>query len=624
MKNRSFSKRLSRRIILIVALVFIAGLLVVGIVSNKIIAEEAEQSTSAILHGTISDFELPLNEVEISTRTVASLMLNVKDVATAETILQKTVEMDSLICGGSVMIPTEEGPGVIYSYLDSNGVLQNFRQTGGWSEDSWAVRCMNAAKRMRRPFWAPPYMAEGDRNMRVTAFCFPVFRAEGTDSILTGIVTAELSVEWMEERCESLRPYPNSMTTVVCGDQIIGITDSSIIRQIQKTVAENNDMKALQDDLKQGKDSLRRIWTGSKLSFVVYGPLHNGWMASIVCPYREVLARLSQMHVYLFFIGFLALILLYFVCRHTIKRMTLPITELSDAALRMAKGDFSAELPAIKSHDEMRHLRDSFIFMQNSITDYIQELKTTTAANERMESELNVARNIQMGMLRHDFPDNFHALLVPAKEVGGDLYDYVVRGNKLYFAVGDVSGKGVPASLMMAITRAALRFVASLDQPIDKMVSRINSSVADSNSDNMFVTLFFGCLNLDNGRLDFCNAGHNPILVIPAHGKAYFLKAKANLAIGLFDNFPYEAESVDLTPGTRLVAYTDGVNEAEKQDKTLYGNDRLLKWADSVKVHDLNVDEKDIVEDLYADVKQFADGNQQNDDITIMSLKYVK
>ena len=177
---------------------------------------------------------------------------------------------------------------------------------------------------------------------------------------------------------------------------------------------------------------------------------------------------------------------------------------------------------------------------------------------------------------------------------------------------------------MMAITRAALRFVASLDQPIDKMVSRINSSVADSNSDNMFVTLFFGCLNLDNGHLDFCNAGHNPILLIPAHGKAYFLKAKANLAIGLFDNFPYEAECVDLTPGTRLVAYTDGVNEAEKQDKSLYGNDRLLSWADSVKAHDLDVDEKDIVEDLYASVKEFTAGNQQNDDITIMSLKYVK
>ena len=624
MKNRSFSKKLSRRIILVVAFVFVVGLVVVGVVSSKIIAEEAEQSTRAILHGTISDFELPLNEVEIATRTVAALMMNAKNVEMVETILHRTVEVDSLICAGSVMIPTENGPGVIYSYLDSNGVLRSFRQSGGWADDSWACRCMEAANRLRRPFWAPPYKAEGDRQMQVTSFCFPVFRAEGDDSTLAGIVTSELSIDWMEKRCESLRPYANSLTTVACGDQIIGITDTALIRQIQKTMADNKDLSALQEDMKQGKDSLRRIRTGSKLSFVVYGPLHNGWMASIVCPYREVLARSSQMHVQLFIIGIFGLLILYFICRHTIKRMTLPITELSDAALRMAKGDFKAELPAIKSQDEMKHLRDSFIFMQNSITDYIQELKTTTAANERMESELNVARNIQMGMLRHDFPGNLHALLVPAKEVGGDLYDYVVRGNKLYFAVGDVSGKGVPASLMMAITRAALRFVASLDQPIDKMVSRINSSVADSNSDNMFVTLFFGCLNLDNGHLDFCNAGHNPILLIPAHGKAYFLKAKANLAIGLFDNFPYEAECVDLTPGTRLVAYTDGVNEAEKLDKSLYGNDRLLSWADSVKAHDLDVDEKDIVEDLYASVKEFTAGNQQNDDITIMSLKYVK
>jgi sigma-B regulation protein RsbU (phosphoserine phosphatase) len=258
--------------------------------------------------------------------------------------------------------------------------------------------------------------------------------------------------------------------------------------------------------------------------------------------------------------------------------------------------------------------------MQNSITDYIHELKTTTAANERMESELNVARNIQLGMLSRDFPDNLHAMLVPAKEVGGDLYDFVQRDRKLYFAVGDVSGKGVPASLMMAITRAALRFVSSIDQPINSIVSRINNSVTDSNSNNMFVTLFVGRIDLDSGHMEFCNAGHNPIIIIPPAGKPYFLKAKPNLAIGLYEDFPYEAESIDLAPRTRIVAYTDGINEAERTDKTLYGNDRLLAWADSAKARDLSLSEKDIVDDLYASVKDFVGDNQQNDDITILSL----
>ena len=620
MKNKSFSQRLSRKVILIVAIIFIIGLIVVGVTSNSLIAEEAEQSTRAILHGTISDFELPMNEVEISTRTVAALMVSTKEVDMAEQIIQQTVALDSLICAGSVMVPTEEGPAVLYSYEDSTGTVRSFRQRGGWAADSWVCRCIDAAQKYRRPFWAPPYMAEGERRQHVTAYCFPVFRSQGTDSTLIGIVTSELPIEWMEQRCEQLKPYDNSMTTVICGDKIIGITDTNIIAQIKKTVAQNEDLRALEEDLKKGKDSIRRFWSGSKLSFVVFGPLHNGWMVSITCPYREVLKRSSKMHVNLFIIGIIGLVLLYYVCRHTIKRMTRPITELSDAAIRMAKGDFQTPMPQIKSQDEMKHLRDSFIFMQNSITDYIHELKTTTAANERMESELNVARNIQLGMLSRDFPDNLHAMLVPAKEVGGDLYDFVQRDRKLYFAVGDVSGKGVPASLMMAITRAALRFVSSIDQPINSIVSRINNSVTDSNSNNMFVTLFVGRIDLDSGHMEFCNAGHNPIIIIPPAGKPYFLKAKPNLAIGLYEDFPYEAESIDLAPRTRIVAYTDGINEAERIDKTLYGNDRLLAWADSAKARDLSLSEKDIVDDLYASVKDFVGDNQQNDDITILSL----
>ena len=620
MKSKSFSKRLSRRVIIIVALIFIVGLIVVGITSNNLIAKESERSTQAILHSTISSFELPLNEVEISTRTVAALIETTEDADMAAAIIHGMVQEDTLICGGSVMIPSAQGPSVAYSYTDSIGETQDFRQTGGWADDSWATRAMNAAYKYKRPFWAPPYMAEGDRTMMVTAYCYPIFQVKGDDSVLAGIVTSELPIDWMERRCEELKPYPSSLTTVTCSDKIIGITDTVLIAQIKKAMSQNKDLQELQQDMKKGKDSLRRFWTGSKLSFVVFGPLHNGWMVSITCPYKEVLAVTSKMHINLILIGVFGLLMLYFISRQTIRNMTKPITQLSDAALHIAQGDFKTTLPEIKSQDEMKHLRDSFIYMQNSITDYINELKTTTAANERMESELNVARNIQMGMLCRDYPDNLHALLIPAKEVGGDLYDFVVRNRTLYFAVGDVSGKGVPASLMMAITRAALRFVANLDQPINSLVSRINNSVTDSNSNNMFVTLFVGRINLDNGHMDYCNAGHNPIIIIPPDGEAYYLKAKANLAIGIFEDFPYEAESIDLAHGTRIIAYTDGINEAERADKTLFGNDRLLAWAATPKARDLSLSEKDIVEDLYGTVKEFVGDNPQNDDITILSL----
>ncbi len=320
----------------------------------------------------------------------------------------------------------------------------------------------------------------------------------------------------------------------------------------------------------------------------------------------------------LLLVGIVGLFVLYFASRRAIRRMTRPITELSVSALNMAKGNFKANLPEITSKDEMLRLRDSFVYLQNSISDYIGQLKTTRSDNERMESELNVARTIQMGMLNTNFPPQLHALLTPAKEVGGDLYDFILKGDMLHFAVGDVSGKGVPASLVMSITRAMLHFVATLDLPLNESVSRINNSIADTNSNDMFVTLFIGRVNLKTLKMDYCNAGHNPPILIGPDGKPRFLPVKSNLAAGLLEQFPYEAESIDLEPGTRIVAYTDGVTEAENDKLKLYGEDRLM--ADIEKL-EADIDEKTVVEHIYRSVKSFTGGHPQSDDITIMSLK---
>ena len=619
-KTKSFARRLSWRVTLFVAIIFVAQLFVVGLTSNWIIAEEAARSTRHMLHGTISEIELPLGEVEIATYTVGALIAAMPDTDYASMVIKGTVEADSLICGSSVIYPTEKGARASMTYQDSNGVIHSYPVMGGWDDDSWVCRCLAYVDQFRGPFWVEPYQAEGIRNMRVTAYCYPIYRVTDGDSVLYAVVTSELPVDWMEHKCESLRPYPNSLTTIVCGNSIIGLHDSVLIAQIQAALAEDNELQELQEDMKRGVDSMRRIGSGTKLGYVVYGPLHNGWMASVVCRYKEVLYHSSLMHTALLVIGLIVIVILYFICRITIHRLTTPITQLSDAALRMAKGDLNTQLPEIKSGDEMMHLHDSFVYMQNSITEYIDELKTTTAANERMESELGVARNIQMGMLRTDFPDNVAALLVPAKEVGGDLYDFVQKGNYLYFTIGDVSGKGVPASLMMAITRAGLRFVAGMDQTMDKLLERVNVSVTDTNSNDMFVTLFMGRINLDTNRMEYCNAGHNPIIVVPPDGEPYFLKAKPNIAIGLFEDFVYEAESLDLAAGTRLILYTDGVNEAECADKSFFGNDRLLAWAKGDLVRNTATTDREVVDNLYQTVQEFIGENKQNDDITIMSI----
>lgn len=625
MGRKSFSNRLSWRIIGIVSVIIVVMLVVVAVVSHQLIADEATRATQHILHGTISDIEKPLSEVEVVTKTVAAHTLSMmgSDAGGADPMVQLvkyTVEGDSLVCGSYVIVPSCIGKLIYYGCELPGGDIA----AGSMVDDAMnspADMLVTTAEEKKDAFWIPPHKSLVDSGKMVASYCTPVY-VPGTEQ-LACIVVSDLGVDWMERKVEELRPYKNSMTTISCSeDCILGIKDTAIIAQIRKSFAEDKELAALGEDMRLGKDSIRRrIGKGRELSFVVYGPLHNGWMLSIVCQYRDVLRRSAQMNFNLMLIGLAGLVVLFFACRRTIRRLSQPITELSESALNIAKGNFNAKLPEIKSQDEMLHLRDSFMYMQNSIADYIEELKVTTRANERMESELNVARNIQMGMLCNDFPPQLYAVLHPAKEVGGDLYDFVLKGNTLYFAVGDVSGKGVPASLMMAITRASLRFVAGLNLPMEETMSRINNGVVDTNSNNMFVTLFVGRLDLTTGRLDYCNAGHNPIVVIPPDGDPYFLKAKPNLAIGLFADFPYKAESIDLKPGTRILAYTDGVNEAERADKSLYGNERLLAYAASETVRNGNTSEREVAEGLMESVKAFADGNAQNDDITIMSVK---
>ena len=247
-----------------------------------------------------------------------------------------------------------------------------------------------------------------------------------------------------------------------------------------------------------------------------------------------------------------------------------------------------------------------------------------------MESELNIARNIQSALLVKDFPkgvsldDNgnpvlhydIHAFLEPAKEVGGDLYDFRIKNDTLYFGIGDVSGKGVPAALVMGVTRAALRFISGLGLTMSEVAGRVNNIVAEGNSTGMFVTLFYGRIDMKTGKCLYCNAGHNPIVVKPANGEAYFLRSKPNIAVGLFPDFPYVSEEMQLHTGDKLLFYTDGVTEAEK---SLFGEDRLLEWANTSEAFIKGTSQQG-VDDLYATVKHFTEGNEPNDDITIMII----
>ena len=248
------------------------------------------------------------------------------------------------------------------------------------------------------------------------------------------------------------------------------------------------------------------------------------------------------------------------------------------------------------------------------------QLEEATAHRERIESELRIARDIQMSMVPNIFPDreglDIYASIEPAKEVGGDLYGYLLMGDELYVCLGDVSGKGVPASLFMAQATRLFRTLATQHMMPAEIATRMNRILSEDNEQGMFVTMFIGRIDLKEGSMDYCNAGHNPPFMSDEQG-GEFVDMLPNAPIGLWPDLDYDGERMENIKGRLMVVYTDGLNEAENRSQEQFGDDRLLEMLRSMK----DITAKEVVESLRAAVQAHRDGAEPNDDLTIMCLR---
>ena len=244
------------------------------------------------------------------------------------------------------------------------------------------------------------------------------------------------------------------------------------------------------------------------------------------------------------------------------------------------------------------------------------QLEETTSAKERIESELRIARDIQMSMVPHTFPErsdlDLYGLMNPAKEVGGDLYDFEIIDNQLYFCLGDVSGKGVPASLFMAQAIRLFRALAKQRRKPCDIATRLNNELSENNDNGMFVTMFIGEADLTTGHLYYCNAGHNPPLL-----DGEFIDVDSNAPIGLWPELDFVGEEVDCISGKLLFIYTDGLNEAENPAQEQFGDDQLQQMLQQMKSDSA----KQVVERFRQAVETHRNGAAPNDDLTMLAIR---
>ena len=361
--------------------------------------------------------------------------------------------------------------------------------------------------------------------------------------------------------------------------------------------------------------------------YMFYEPIEDtGWSMASVVPNIMVDAIAIGMGVGMIVLIAIALLVTRIVGRIIIKRATKPMTQLATSANEVAKGNFEAPLPDIKHNDEIRLLRDSFEGMQHSLTRYVSELKETTASKAAFEKELKVAHDIQMSMLPKIFPPypersdiDIYGMLTPAKEVGGDLFDFYIRDERLFFCIGDVSGKGVPASLVMATTHSLFRSVSSHLSDPQQIAETLNKILADGNETSMFVTAFIGVLDLATGCLHYCNAGHNPPLTMGREVR--LLDCEPNVVLGLMDGLTFQPQEIFLDPETTIFLFTDGLNEAEDATHAQFGDDRIFSQLEDLLAEGNNQPET-IVSRMSDAVHRFVDGAEQSDDLTMLAIKY--
>jgi len=358
------------------------------------------------------------------------------------------------------------------------------------------------------------------------------------------------------------------------------------------------------------------------------------WFVAAVAPKSELRAPATLLVERLSVVMLCALALGLILALTTARRVVRPIKALTAHVKDVPERDWTAEnvgevetlgRMAHGRSDEVGALAEAFIYMESELRRNIRELIKTEAEKHRIESELGVARDIQMGLLPKIFPAfperdevDLHALLEPAREVGGDLYDFFfVNESTLCVVVGDVSDKGVPAALFMTIAKTLIKNEALLGRPPEEILRRVNDDLGRDNPSAMFVTTFVGLLDVYSGHLDFASGGHNPPLVIPESGEITFLREVSGPMVGAMAGMSFVGLSAELNVGDMLLVYTDGVTEAMNGAKEMFTEEGLLEVITGLR----HQNAQDMVKGLVQAVHRHADGAPQSDDITILGVR---
>jgi phosphoserine phosphatase RsbU/P len=637
LKFRSVTTRLIAWVLVASGAVFLTTLAVSHSRSRAAAVRTAEREAVSQANGAIRRIEEVLLSVEQSTQLLASV-LETLDAAPRpptrpEPLLYGFLETHPDVFGSAVaFVPATTGRTLApYAHRRSSGsgnlVLVDLAAP---DYRYWEREWYTVPLRTGEPRWSEPYLDEGGGEVLMVTYSVPVRRSGKSRGELQAIVTADLDLAWLNRLAGTIRAGQTGFGVIVSREgRVLGHPDPQWIgrARLPRDLPREAQPREGQiiSRLLGGRSGFERIVLGGRPHWMTFAPVGaSGWSVAVLYPEDELFQEVRSLRLVQAGLVAAGLLALAGVIVPLSWRLTRPIKALSDSAARIATGDLDLELPPVRSQDELGALTGSFHHMRDSLKTHIKDLQETTAAKERLESELKVARKIQMDMLPKNAAGGegyeLTATLVPARAVGGDLYDHFVQdGTRVFFMVGDVSGKGVPAALFMARVKTLLEATAGRESNPAAVLNEMNRVLGAENEAGLFVTAVLCTLDTRTGELQVACGGHEPPILVPLEGNPAALECEGGPVLGLIDVAEYPLNRRTLAQGDSLVLYTDGVHEAQNVEGEFLGTERLR----TATVKGRPDGTPGVTAAVLSAVRAFAGEAPQSDDITILTLKYL-
>ena len=635
---KSFARRLTWRIMLRMFLIMIIPVLLLFWLTYGIVALGAMSISERVLKGEKEEVRRITSDLYMAaTNTAPFIEENLDNADKMYDIMNRMLKLNPYMrsCGIYFVEGYYPQKGRLFAPYASrrDSIIKESQDACDQGNDYVKDKWFKDAIASKEGYWAKPFLDNDSAKSPLVSYLLPIHDQQNRTVAVLGV---DLLLSWLNEKIQPVRTFQwkdsekwnpeyqiyffmtdSTGTLLVHPD-----TKRLVVENMKPYINDYNNLGHLTiNDSREDEKVVEGVETLVCSQVVKY----TNWNISIVIPQffinvaGYIVAGIAIMFV------FMGQLVVYFFGRRSIKKAVNPLQQLAISADEVAKGNFKTALPELKSHDEIHHLRDSFAQMQQSLTRYIEDLRTATAQKAAIENEMKVAHDIQMSMLPKTFPPypersdlDIYGTLTPAKGVGGDLFDFYIRDEKLFFCIGDVSGKGIPASLYMAVTRSLFRNISQHVSKPDHIVNALNQAQSEGNDTNMFVTLFVGVLDLKTGRLSYCNAGHDAPLLLG--NEVTILPCECNLPIGVIADFTFEQQEITLERPTTIFLFTDGLNEAENIDHAQFGDERIKNIAESL-VADGQPEPTQVIRHMTDAVHTFVGIAEQSDDLTMLAIE---